>query len=68
MEVMRKWDIDLTDSEEKTIKNLFIKNQWDQVKNPTSNTMNVGQSVSLMRSVLDNIKEGKKDLNVNQDD
>jgi len=41
MEVMRKWDIDLTDDEERRVKKDFIGNQWILSKNPSSNSINV---------------------------
>ena len=41
-ELMRKWNIDLTEQEELKVKNNFISNEWKLDSNPSTNTINVG--------------------------
>ena len=55
LEVMRKWDIDLSEDEENKIKNEVFGPEWENVVGP-SGTITVNQSVEFMNSMLKTIK------------
>lgn len=55
LEVMRKWDIDLSEDEESKIKNEVFGPEWKNMVGP-SDSITVNQSVEFMNSILNIIK------------
>ena len=55
MEVLRKWDVTLSDEEEEKIKNEVFGPEWENVVGPLG-TISVSQSIEFMNTMINILK------------